>query len=157
MEKQELTHVKETFEEAIKYQGDPPCYNCIVKAMCFNATIDESDNYEIILYQPCDEGYEWICLIDSLCYFIFTYKELPDGLLGIEDIKTIIRLREKENTEDLARRFNVEVTEGMDFYDFQDFIIQLDELFDYFYEDEVMQDFIIPFIEDQTKMLKEKK
>ncbi|MFC1578468.1 hypothetical protein ACFL36_05600 [Thermodesulfobacteriota bacterium] len=156
MEKQELTHDKETFEKAINYLGDPPCYNCIVKAMCFNATIDEFGGYEIILCQPCDAGYEWICLINSLCLFIFCYKELPDGLLGIEDIKTIIRLRENENTEDLARRFNVEVTEGEDFDDFEDFIIQLNELLSNFSELSIMREFIIPFVEDQLKMLKEK-
>jgi len=149
----ELSFNKESFEELLKYQGDPPCYTCLARATCFNATLNRYSTYDIKLNDSCPEGEQWISIVDHLYYFTDTYLSLPDGLLGIEEIKKIIQLGENENIENLARKFYVR---GSAMKDFKEMVDELFELLDYFYEDEVMQEFIEPFVEDQIQKLKEK-
>ena len=154
MGKIELTFSKGSYEEVLKYQGDPPCYTCLVRGTCFNAEINIWGSYEIAFNDSCPEGEQWISIVDHLYYFADTYLSLPDGLLGIEEIKKIIQLGENNNIEDLARKLCVRDS-AMN--DFKEMVDELFELFDYFYDDEVMQEFIEPFVEDQFKKLKKKK
>ena len=157
MVKIELTYNKESYKVVLKYQGDPPCNTCIVGPMCFNTRIDEFNYFEgieVILYRPCDEGEQWISDVDYLYYFTDAYLGLPDGLLGIEDIKIIIQLGENENIEDLARKFNVSDS-AMEA--FKECVYELYELLDIFKEDELMQGYIEPFVKDRFKKMKDKK
>ncbi len=104
--------------------------------------------------QPCDEANEWFKIGEYLGDFIDAYQKMPAGLLGIEDIKKIVQLGENENIEDLARKFGVsDSAMGA----FGNFVCELHELLPGGYEDEVTEEFIIPFFADQSKMLKEKK
>ena len=153
MEKQWLFLDKENYEDVLKYQGKPPCWNCLVRVRCFNPVIDENYPYEIILKQPCDEANEWFIIAEYLGDFIYAYQEMPDGLLRIEDIKKIIQLGENEDIEDLARKFEVS-NSAMNA--FEDFVKELHVLLSSFYEDEIMEEFIKPLVEDQSKMLEEK-
>jgi len=153
MEKQWLFLDKENYEDVLKYQGKPPCWNCLVKATCFNPVIDENYPYEIILKKSCDEANEWFIIAEYLGDFIYAYQEMPDGLLRIEDIKKIIQLGENEDIEDLARNFEVS-NSAMNA--FEDFVKELQVLLSSFYEDEIMEEFIKPLVEDQSKMLEEK-
>ena len=65
----------------LKYQGDPPCYNCLVRAICFNAGIDSDDTYEVILSMPCDEANEWFSGGECMGDFIDAYMGMPEGLI----------------------------------------------------------------------------
>jgi hypothetical protein len=141
----------------LKYQGDPPCNTCLVGPMCFKTRIDEFnpfENIEVILYRPCDEGVQWISDVDYLYYFTDAYLGLPDGLLGIEDIKKIMQLGENENIEDLARKFDVSDS-AMEA--FKKCVSELYELLGIFKEDELMQLYIEPLVKDRFKMLMKKK
>jgi hypothetical protein len=74
--------------------------------------------------------------------------------LGIEEIKIIIQLGENENIENFASKFGVRDS-AME--DFKDCVYELYELLDIYNENELMQEFIEPFVEDQFKILKKKK
>lgn len=154
----ELFYNEESYKVVLKYQGDPPCNTCIVGPMCFKTRIEEFNNFEafqVILKQPCDEGVQWISDVDYLYYFTEAYLGLPDGLLGIEDIKNIIiQLGENENIEDLARKLNVSDSA---LEAFKECVYELYELLDIFKEDELMQGYIEPFVKDRFKKLKQKK
>ncbi len=154
MEKQWLFLDKENYEDVLKYQGDPRCYTCLVRAMCFNVAIDEDYYYEIILKRPCDEANVWFKIAEYFGDFIYGYKDMPVGLLGIGDIKKIIQLGENENIEDLARKFGVS-NSAMEAFEY--FVNELHVLLSTFYEDEIIQGLIEPLVEDQSKMLEEKK
>jgi hypothetical protein len=78
---------------------------------------------------------------------------MPAGLLGIEEIRKIIQFGKNENIEDFARKLGVNDSAMEAFIDC---VYELIEFLDIFDEDEVMNEFIVPFVEDQTKMLKEK-
>ena len=107
MEKQWLYLDKENYEDVLKYHGKPPCWNCLVRATCYNPVIDENYPYEIILKKPCDEANEWFRIAEYLGDFIYAYQEMPHGLLRIEDIEKIIQSGENEDIEDLAKKFRV--------------------------------------------------
>lgn len=62
---------KESYEEAVKYHRKPPCWDCLVRVRCFEMIFDnEYQDYQVIMYQPCDKGYKWMCIIDDLVSFI---------------------------------------------------------------------------------------
>ena len=51
---------KENYELVTKYLEKLPCEECLVRAICLNATINNVDGwYEIYLNQPCDEAMMW--------------------------------------------------------------------------------------------------
>ena len=145
---------KDNYEEVLKYHEGPPCNNCFVLPMCFNSTIDDDNYYEIVLNKPCDEANKWFMLAEYLDDFIDSFMRLPGGLLTIEDIKN---MNELGDIIDLENQMGLKLPNKSIASDFRYFEGFLFELLSITYKDEIMQDFIIPFMEDQSKLLEERK
>jgi hypothetical protein len=147
--------LKENYDEVLKYHGGPPCSICLVKAMCFNETTDDDDdNYIIVLNQPCEEANKWFRLAEYLDDFIDDFMMLPEGLLKIEDIEKLIQLGD---IIDLDKKMGLTDLDKSKISAFHHFAGSLHELLSNFDRDEMIQKFIVPFIEDQSNLLDERK
>jgi len=145
---------KESYEEVLKYHEESPCNNCVDKDTCLNVTTDDVYGYAIVSNQPCQKAEEWFLIAELFADFIDSYTMLPEGLLGIEDIEKLIQLGDRVDlTERMGLKGMSESTLG-DFYGFADYLNELLYIFD---KDVIMRNLIIPFIEDQSKLLEERR
>lgn len=87
---------KEVYDLIVKYQGEPPCNNCTVKANCFkiktNDSLDEK-SYSISLDGPCDEVKEWFLKCERKNKFFDYYMtKFDETFLDWRDIVKIIEI-----------------------------------------------------------------
>jgi ethanolamine ammonia-lyase large subunit len=144
--------LKENYEEVLKYHEESPCNNCVDKDTCLNAEIDNDGNYVIVSNLTCEEANEWFLIAEHFDDFIDDFKMLPEGLLGIRDIEKLIQLGDRI---DLAEKMGLTKMNESTIGDFYIFASSLNELLSIFDKDEIMGELIIPFIEDQSKLLEE--
>ena len=145
---------KENFEEILKYHEGPPCSICSDKEMCFNAAIDDDGTYVIDTNKTCDEANIWFMTAEYFDDFIDDFKMLPEGLLKTEDIE---KLSQPEDSVDLENKMEFSELDEPELGYLEIFVSTLRVLLSGFDKDEIMREFINPFISDQTILLEERK
>jgi hypothetical protein len=154
MSKQFQFFDKEDYENVIKYQGEPPCSKCVVRAMCFNAAYNDGD-YEITLSQPCDEASDWFFDGENLGDFIrHNMTKLDGSLLGPKDIKKLIQQWDYGSVDgdELAEKIGLS-----SIWDLGDFINSLNPLYCNSPENELRRKLMGPIVKEACKLLDEKK
>jgi hypothetical protein len=152
--KQWIFSSKENYEDVLKYHEGPQCNNCSDKEMCFKAAIDDDYYYIIVLIKPCNEANRWFMLAEYLDDFLHAFMMLPEGLLKIEDIEKLIQLGD---IIDLDKKMGLTDLDKSKMSAFYSFVSSLHELLSNFDKEEMMREFIVPFMEDQSNLLDERK
>jgi hypothetical protein len=137
---------RENYEEVLKYHEESPCNSCVDKETCLNAIIDDDGNYVFVCNQSCGKANEWFLIAEHFDDFIDSYAMLPEPLIDINHIEKIIQLGDRV---DLAAKMGLTEMDQSTIIDFEYFAMDLLELLSIFDKEEIMQQFIIPFIEVQ--------
>ena len=89
-------------------------------------------------------------LAEYLDDFLHDFMMLPEGLLKIEDIEKLIQLGD---IIDLKKEMGLTDLDESKISDLYSFVGSLHELLSNFDKDEMMREFILPFMEDQSNLL----
>jgi hypothetical protein len=85
MSRQPMFPNKETFERSVKYLGEPPCFSCVVRAMCYNTNEGpERRFYEINLEQPCEPAHEWFAYAEFFSGLVLHLEATNSPLLNLD-------------------------------------------------------------------------